>query len=33
MSPFQIGVLVGLVVGVPFGMLAMSLCVMAGRRG
>ena len=33
MSPFCLGVIVGLVFGVPLGMLAMSLCVMAGRRG
>jgi Na+/H+ antiporter NhaA len=32
MSPFWLGVMVGLFLGVPVGMLAMSLCVMAGRR-
>ncbi len=31
MSPFWLGVIVGLVLGVPAGMFALSLCVMAGR--
>jgi Na+/H+ antiporter NhaA len=30
---FWLGVIVGLLVGVPAGMFALSLCVMAGRGG
>ena len=33
MTPFWLGVIVGLVLGVPVGFAALSLCVMAGRRG
>jgi len=33
MTPFWWGVLMGLVVGVPLGFLALSLCVMARGRG
>ena len=32
MTPFWLGVIVGLACGVPLGFLALSLCVMAGRR-